>query len=109
MASETCRGLVALIDVAPAVLRHPRYRKPKGSRAFLSAGFYPLLERSRSKLVQDFGLYLGALGVTPWQWGRLGDPFTNPRAEAALRSLDVVADDLRAPGRQIIRGRHEWE
>lgn len=105
---RTYLGLVAprLMEVAPAVLRHPRYRKPKGAQHFLWQDFYPLLERSKSKLVQDFGLYLGALGVQPWQWGRLGDPFTNPTAEAALREvLDAVAERLREPGRQIIRSR----
>ena len=62
-------GLVAprLIEVSPAVRRHPRYKRPKGGQHFLWQEFFPLIERSRSKLVQDFGLYLGALGVQPWQ------------------------------------------
>jgi hypothetical protein len=105
---KTYLGLVTprLTDVPAAVLRHRRYRRPKGAQHFLWQDFYPLIERSRSKLVQDFGLYLGALGVQPWQWGRLGDPFTNPSADAALREvLDAVAERLRAPGRHIIRSR----
>lgn len=105
---RTYLGLVAprLMDVTPAVLRHPRYRKPKGAQHFLWQDFFPLLERSKSELVQDFGLYLGALGVTPWQWGRLGDPFTNPVAEAALREvLDTVAERLREPGRRVVPSR----
>lgn len=105
---RTYLGLVTpqLIDVSPAVLRHPRYRRPKGGQHFLWQDFFPLIERSRSKLAQDFGLYLGALGVQPWKWGRLGDPFTNPAAESALREvLDAVAERLRMPGRQIIRSR----
>lgn len=105
---RTYLGLVAprLIDVAQAVLRHPRYRRPKGAKHFLWQDFYPLLERSKSKLVQDFGLYLGALGVTPWQWGRLGDPFTNPTADQALREvLRAVADELREPGRRVVPSR----
>ena len=105
---RTYLGLVAprLMDVSPAVLRHPRYRKPKGTQHFLWQDFFPLIERSRSKLVQDFGLYLGSLGVTPWQWGRLGDPFTNPTADQALREvLRAVADELREPGRRVVPSR----
>lgn len=101
-------GFVAprLMDVAPAVLRHPRYRKPKGTQHFLWQDFFPLIERSKSKLAQDFGEYLGALGVTPWQWGRLGDPFTNPSAEAALREVfREVAVRLREPGRMVVPSR----
>lgn len=95
-----------LMEVAPSVLRHPRYRRPKPGKHFLWQDFFPLIERSRSKLAQDFGLYLGALGVQPWQWGRLGDPFTNPSADAALREVfRQVAERLREPGRQIIRSR----
>ena len=105
---RTYLGLVAprLMDVSPAVRRHPRYRKPKGTQHFLWQDFFPLIERSKSKLVQDFGLYLESLGIKPWQWGRLGDPFTNPAADAALRELlGAVADRLRAPGRQVIPSR----
>lgn len=105
---RTYLGLVAprLMDVSPAVLRHPRYRKPKGTQHFLWQDFFPLIERSRSKLVQDFGLYLGSLGVTPWQWGRLGDPFTNPSADAALREVfREVAVRLREPGRRVVPSR----
>lgn len=105
---RTYLGLVAprLMDVAPAVLRHSRYRKPKGAQHFLWQDFFPLIERSKSKLVQDFGLYLGALGVTPWRWGRLGDPFTNPSADAALREVfREVAERLRAPGRMVVPSR----
>lgn len=95
-----------LMELPTSVLRHARYRRPKGSKHFLWQDFFPLIERSRSKLAQDFGLYLGALGVQPWQWGRLGDPFTNPSADAALREVfEQVAGRLREPGRQIIPSR----
>lgn len=93
-----------LMEVAPEVLRHRRYRRPAGRKHFLWQDFFPLLASSRTKLATDFAAYLGAIGVKPWQWGRLGDPFTDAGADEALRTVfGDVAGRLKAPGRTVIR------
>jgi hypothetical protein len=94
-------GLVTprLVDVSPAVVRHRRYKRPMQRKHFLWQDFFPLIQKSRGKLARDFAEYLGASGVKPWQWGSIGDPFTDRSADAALRTVcREVGDGLRAPG-----------
>lgn len=98
---RTYLGFVApqMHHVSSDVIGHVGYIRPKTAEHFLWQDFYPLVEASGGKLAADFAEYMGVLGVRPWRWGTLGDPLSDPTADAALRTVFAeIAASLRENG-----------
>jgi hypothetical protein len=94
------------IAVPGVLLESSAYRAPKtegtqgGIRGhFLWEDFHDLVAKTPGRLAADFLAYMNELGLEPWRWGGVGDPFTSEEARDQFRRIWVdIIPRLRRPG-----------
>jgi len=69
--------------------RQPTSRPKTGSARshFLWEDFYDLVRAVPGRLATDFAAYMAALGLDPWPYTTIGDPFTSYEARSQFRQL----------------------
>jgi hypothetical protein len=111
LVTEQRRAHVVLIGKAPvvvptALIDSAVYRGPKAHPTssgicghFLWEDFHDLVADTPGRLAADFLAYMNGLGLEPWVWGAIGDPFTSEDARGHFRRIWIdIAPRLRRPG-----------
>ena len=92
------------IEVSAAVRAAHGYIFPTEVGApshFLWQDVHRVVRRFRPRIARDFAEYLEHLGLATFSWPGMGNPFTDPAAAEALKSLfDAITPSVRRPGAQ---------